>query len=433
MKLIRLISMTAALVGLVLGVSALGASASAAPPIRPGPVAGLTLTAAAATGGGYTVTSTWTAATNATTYKIVLTSNGVTVASVTQTASPWSATLNLTANSQLQVNVTPYADKRAGTTASAVYTLPDLAPPVGSFTVTTDQGTRDATITQTALSDDSTPANQIRRSVSWGDGSAAQVWQTGTTLTHNYAATGRYVPTVTLADNAGNAVTLTLKAAVFGDTVPPAANFASGPSSAIARWTTVKLTVESLSDNYTPADLVERTVSWGDGTTEPWTAGATITHVYTVAGTFTPSVVTLDEAGNSSKTAADPIAVSVDAVGPTVTIAKPRAAAKVRSWKRVEGTAKDAGAGTASVSVLAIQKRGTAWYAYSATTKKWAKAGTKGKAWKKAVAVAGALDKGDWKAGLAGLRTGKLVLRARAKDNLGNASATVSKVARLTS
>ena len=43
----------------------------------------------------------------------------------------------------------------------------------------------------------------------------------------------------------------------------------------------MNLNVESLSDNYTPADLVERTVSWGDGTTEPWTAGATITHVYT--------------------------------------------------------------------------------------------------------------------------------------------------------
>ena len=432
MKLQRLVTVTSALMGIVLGLGALTASASAAPPVRPGPVSGLTLTAAAAPGGGYTVTSNWTPATNATTYRIVLTSNGTPVASVTQTAPPWSATLNLTANSQLQVTVTPYADKRAGTAASAVYTLPDLAPPVGSYTVTTDVATRDATITQTALSDDSTPVNQIKRSVSWGDGST-QVWQTGGTLTHNYADIGRYVPTVTLTDNAGNAVTLTLKAAVFGDTVAPAANFASGPSSAIASWTAVNLNVESLSDNYTPADLIERTVSWGDGTTEAWTAGATITHVYTVAGTFTPNVVTLDEAGNSSKTAADPIAVSVDAAGPTVTIAKPRAAAKVRSWKMVKGTAKDAGVGTASVAVLAVQKRGTAWYAYSATTKKWTKAGTKGKAWKKAVAVAGAVDKGDWKAGLAGLRKGKLVLRASAKDNLGNASAVVSKVAKLTS
>jgi len=61
MKLIRSVSLTSALMGLVLGVSALGASASAAPPVRPGPVSGLTLTAVAAAGGGYTVTSSWTA------------------------------------------------------------------------------------------------------------------------------------------------------------------------------------------------------------------------------------------------------------------------------------------------------------------------------------------------------------------------------------
>jgi hypothetical protein len=432
MKLHRLVTITSALMGIVLGVGALGTSASAAP-TKIGPVANLSLTAAAASGGGYTITSSWTPLDGATAYRVTLTSGGATVASVTQTSPPWSATLNLPPNSQIQVTVQPLDVKRPGISASAVYTLPDLAPPVGSYTVTTDVDVRDATITETALSDDATPAAEIRRSVSWGDGSAAEVWQTGTTLTHNYAAIGRYVPTVTLADNAGNAVTLTLKAAVFGDTVAPSANFASGPSSAVARWTRVLLNVESLSDNYTPADLVERTVSWGDGSTEPWTAGATIAHVYTVAGTFTPSVVSIDEAGNSSKTSADPVTVSVDAAGPAVTIAKPRAAAKVRSWKMVRGTATDAGVGTASVAVLAIQKRGTAWYAYSATTRKWTQAGTQGKAWKKAVAVAGALDKGDWRAGLAGLRTGRLVLRASARDNLGNASAVVSKVARLTS
>jgi 5'-nucleotidase len=431
MKLHRLVTITSALLGVVLSVGTLGTPSSAAPPVRPGPVANLTLTATAAQGGGYTVSSTWTPASNATSYRIVLTSNGVAVASVTQTSPPWSATLNLTANSQLQISVTPFADKRAGTAASTVYTLPDLAPPVGSFTVETSG--MDATITQTSLSDDSTPAAQIKRSVTWGDGSAAQVWQTGTTLTHNYGALGRYVPTVTLTDNAGNAVTLTLKAAVFGDTTAPAANFASGPPSAIARWTTVNLNVESLSDNYTPADLIERTVSWGDGSTEAWKSGATLTHVYSIAGTFTPTVVTLDEAGNSSKTSADAIAVSVDAAGPVVTIAKPKAAAKVSSWRTIKGTATDAGVGTASVALVAIQKRSTGWFGYNATTKKWVKAGTKGKAWTKAVAIAGALDKTAWTARVTGLRKGKLVLRASAADKLANKSAVVSKVAKLTS
>lgn len=430
MKMHRLVTVTSALLGIVLGVGSLGAAASAAPN-KLGPVANLSLAASAAAGGGYAVTSSWTPLAGATSYKITLTSGGATVASVTQTSPPWTATLNLTPNSQLQVSVTPMDGKKPGIAASTTYLLPDLAPPVGAFTLATSG--MDATITQTSLSDDSTPASQIRRSVSWGDGSAAQVWQTGATLTHNYAALGRYVPTVTLTDAAGNAVTLTVKAAVFGDSTAPAANVASGPASAFATWTQVALNQESLSDNYTPSELIERTVSWGDGSTEAWAAGATLTHVYSVAGTFTPSVVTIDEAGNSSKTAADPIAVTVDGDGPAVTIAKPKAAAKVTSWRTVKGTAKDAGVGTTSVALTAVQKRGTSWFGYSATTRTWIRAATKGKAWKKAVAVPGVLDQSSWKARLKGLRKGKLVVRASATDHVGNVSSLVSRGAKLTS
>ncbi len=430
MKLHRLVTVTSALLGVVLGVGTLGAPASAAP-TKLGPVAALTLSASPAAGGGYAVTSSWTPLSGATAYKITLTAGGATVASVTQTSPPWNATLSLTPNTQIQVSVTPMAGKKPGIAASAVYTLPDVSPPVGTFTLATSG--MDATITQTSLSDDATPANQIKRSVSWGDGSAAQTWQTGGTLTHGYAALGRYVPTVTLTDNAGNAVTLTVKAAVFGDSTAPAANFASGPSSAFAGWTQVNLSQESLSDNYTPTELIERTVSWGDGSTEAWAAGASLTHVYAVAGTFTPTVVALDEAGNTSKTAADPITVTVDSDGPTVSIAKPKAAAKVTSWRTVKGKAKDAGVGTASVALTAVQKRGTQWFGYSATSRTWIKAGTKAKAWKKAVAVAGVLDQGAWKARLKGLRKGKLLLRASATDHLGTRSSIVSRAARLTS
>ena len=430
MKLNRLVTVTSALVGIVLSVGALSTSASAAPN-KIGPVANLTLSASPAAGGGYAISSSWTPLAGATSYKITLTSGGATVASVTQTSPPWSGTVNLAPNSQIQVSVQPMDGKRPGIAASAVYTLPDIQAPVGTFTVATSG--MDATITQTSLSDDATPAGQVKRSVSWGDGSAYQPWQTGTTLTHNYAHLGRYVPTVTLADNAGNTVVLTLKAAVFGDSTAPAANFASGPSAAFAKWTKVNLNQESLSDNYTPSALIERTVSWGDGTTEAWKEGATLTHVYTVGGTFTPSVVALDEAGNSSKTSADPITVTVDGVGPAVTIAKARAAAKVRSWRTVKGTAKDAGVGTASVALLAIEKRGDTWFAYSATTKTWTKAGTKGKAWTKAVAVAGVMDASSWTARLTGLRQGKLLLRASGSDNVGNISKLVVRAAKLTS
>ena len=419
------------LLGLALALVGLAAPTTAAPPIRPGPVANLTLTVAAATGGGYQVTANWTPLSTATAYKVDLTSqSGASLAAVTVTAPPWSAQVALAPNSQIKVTVTPLAGKKPGNAASAVALIPDLAPPVGTYTVT--RSGMDATITQTSLSDDATPAPQITRVVSWGDGSPAQTWQTGDTLTHNFAALGRYVPTITLTDQAGNAVTLTLRAAVFGDTSAPVGNFASGPPAAFASWSTVTLTQESLTDNYTPTDLVERTVSWGDGSTEAWPTGATLTHVYTIAGSYIPSVVMLDEADNSSKIFADPVQVTVDSTGPVVRVAKPKGAAKVRSWRTVRGTAKDAGVGTASVAVLAIQKRGATWFAYNALTKKWAGVGTKTRAWKRAKAIAGSLDRSAWKVRVTGLRKGRLELRASALDNVGNASRRVSTSARLT-
>ena len=113
MKLNRLVTVTSALLGIVLSVGALSTSASAAPN-KIGPVANLTLSASAAAGGGYAVTSSWTPLAGATAYKITLTSGGVAVASVTQTSPPWSATVNLAPNSQIQVSVQPMDGKRAG-------------------------------------------------------------------------------------------------------------------------------------------------------------------------------------------------------------------------------------------------------------------------------------------------------------------------------
>jgi len=171
----------------------------------------------------------------------VLVINLVDLASATSTAPPvkLGPVSGLTPNSQIKITVTPMAGKRPGIAASAVPLIHDLAPPVGTFTVT--RSGMDATITQTSLSDDATPTPQIKRVVSLG-GSPAETWQTGDALTHNFAALGRYVPTITLIDQ------------------------------------------ESLTYNYTPTDLVERTVSWGDDSTDSWPAGAPLTHVYATGG-----------------------------------------------------------------------------------------------------------------------------------------------------
>ena len=84
--------------------------------------------------------------------------------------------MNLTGVTQVRLTVTPY-NTRAGAAASVTQDVPDLNAPNGAFTVSWVD--RTGTITQTSLTDDG-PVNKITRTVSWGDGTAAQAWGSGT-------------------------------------------------------------------------------------------------------------------------------------------------------------------------------------------------------------------------------------------------------------
>lgn len=409
---------------LVLLVALVGFTTPAqAAPSKVGPVQNLSLSAAGAPG-GYSLTSTWSQLANATAYKAALTNTaGSTLASVIVTAPSWAVTVAGTPGTNLKITVTPLEGKRPGNPASAMTTLPDVTAPVGSFTVATTPSAMEATITQQSLSDDGTPAGSIRRVVSWGDGSAPQLWSAGNTLTHSFATIGRYVPTITLTDTSGNTVTLRLKAAVFGDSLAPVGVFTVAPrAAAIAGWTKVSLDQVSMVDNYTPAELVERTVAWGDGTVEAWPAGPALTHQYAAAGSYAPVVVMVDEAGNVVSQPTEKVDVTVDDIGPVVKLRSVKSP-RVSKWRTVRGTAVDAGVGAAKVAVLAIEKRNERWFAYNAGTRKWVRAKSKAKAWKAAKPVLGVPVEGEWAAKLAGLRQGRLKLRVTGTDHLGNSSA----------
>ena len=129
-----------------------------------------------------------------------------------------------------EYTVTLTVSNAAGSdTATAVVTAldPDDKPPTGSFTVAPGTGWAKytaVTLTQTAISDNSTPAGDVRRVVDWKDGSAPVTWTTGTTTNHVYGARGSYTPTVTLTDLAGNsAVVSTAPVTVTADTAAPVA------------------------------------------------------------------------------------------------------------------------------------------------------------------------------------------------------------------
>jgi 5'-nucleotidase len=108
----------------------------------------------------------------------------------------------------------------------------------------------------------------VKRVVSWGDGTAPQAWTgTGTALSHHYPALGRYVPSVTLSDAAGNSAVIGVPAVVIGDHSAPTGAFGVAPGTAWAQLTSVQITQRALADNYSPGDTITRTVKWADGST----------------------------------------------------------------------------------------------------------------------------------------------------------------------
>ena len=418
-----------------LAVSLTGLVPSAhARPARVGAVTGLAVTIGTAAA-GYRVDATWNPASNANGYRVVLsTPAGTRLDSGDVSTTSWTGTTTLSAGMQVKLTVTPYAGTRRGKAASVTRTLPDLRPPTATYTVTW-QGT-EATVAETALSDDLTPVASIKRSIDWGDGAGWQDWPVGTTsIQHGYAPTqGRYVPLVRLEDLAGNVAVLTLHAVVIADADAPQGSYTVTPVSAWARYTPVNLTQTSLSDDFTPAGLVSRVVAWGDGVVASWPTGSVTRHVYRAGGTFTPVVTLTDEAGNTSTVTGAPVTVKVDSVAPRVTIIVPSAYRRVSSWITLRGKAGDAGVGVRHVRVKAVQKRGAYWYAYKPALRSWVRAGVTSAA---ALSKAGTATRTPaanrvWSLRLARLRKGTLLVRVVGVDRVGNTSAPVVRKQALT-
>jgi hypothetical protein len=129
----------------------------------------------------------------------------------------------------------------------------------------------------------------------------------------------------------------------------------------------------SLADNITPSAQITRTVTPGDG--QPATVWATgdFTVSYKKAGTYVPVVNLTDKAGNTSHVSLPSVTVLKDVTPPTVRVTKPAKPTKVASWRRVSGTATDAGTGVDSVAAMVLEKRAGIWWAHDCRHKKWLK------------------------------------------------------------
>ncbi len=409
-----------------------GATASAAVQ-KIGPVTGL---AAAVTkpAGAYRVAATWNALSGATSYRLTLTdSTGTTLASGTVTGPAWTASTTKPAGTRVTVKVTPMASKRPGRAASITKVLPDLTAPTGTYHLVQVGGNGGTgghvDVTQDTLSDDVSAPADITRSIDWDGQGVWAPWSTGTTVSNDYPSlSGVHYPQVKLVDQAGNQAIVPLHVVVVGDAADPTGAFDVAPVTGWAKLTRVQITQTALHDDLSTAQHIARMVNWNDGTPQSaWLAGTTLSHVYQTGGPHTPTVQLTDEAEN----AAAPIVLqtvtsNVDAVAPRVTQQRPATQrGYVSRWKTLKGTATDtSGTGVRRVTLRIVEKRGTAWYAYRATTHTWVKAASKAGAVRRSTVASitpNALHR--WSYRLPGLRKGSLLVWRTGTDLVGNTSA----------
>jgi hypothetical protein len=422
------IGLTAAIgLGLVTAIlPAAMTTASARPPTRPATVSNLTVSVTGPAS-AYRLDAAWTAAANATSYRVVVTNTLGTVldnGSVVDTS--YTGTVTQPVNTTIKVSVTAYSGRRHGKSTTKAVILPDLTAPTASYSLTpTDSSDGNITIQQTSLTDDLSIAAAVTQHVDWGDGTWSDVAGTVTSIPHGYGSMKAvYYPVVTVGDEAGNTSSYPLTA-VVADVTAPTGTFSASPASAWAKWTVVTVSQSALSDDLSTADKISRLVDWGDGSSDAWTTGDSLTHVYTTAGAHTPSVTIADEAGNTAVLATSAVDVAVDSVAPATRLIAPTAKRlSVRSWSTLRGRANDAGTGVRVVRVRAIEKRGAVWYAYRPAAKVWVRAGKRpASAWRTSRVARVTTDASHrWSLRLSHLTRGTLVTKVSAIDNVGNAS-----------
>lgn len=428
---LRTLRMSAVTAAALIAAGTVGAAPAMAGKPAPAPT-GLHADATAHQNGSYDVAASWNAVANATSYRVTLTKGGTTLSSTTVTATSWTPHV-VTTPGTASLSVRGVVGKKPGRIATLTVPLLDGIAPQGSYSSSWNNNTGEATITQDSLTDN-LPVSGVTRTVDWGEGSPV-AWPSGTTITHNYPLTEkRYAPTVTLEDAAHNQTVVEVPAIVIKDVVAPTGAYSVAPGAAWAAFTSVTVTQDSdPNDKWSKPEDIARSVAWGDGTTQDWTTGTTLTHVYATAGTYQPKVTLTDEAHNPSELSTSDVVVTADTTGPKLklTMAKPKHS--VKAWKKLRGTATDAQTGVKSVSLKAVEKRGAKWFGYNATTHAWVKATSKAKAFKKAKAFIRTTNaQHQWSAKLAKLRKGTLIYKVRATDQVKNRSVTLTHKATLT-
>jgi PKD repeat protein len=195
---------------------------------------------------------------------------------------------------------------RAGhsVTAAASVSPINVAPVVGSLSLSPSSVVDHQTLTVSGTFTDPGTADTFTVVVDWGDGSApsTQALAAGTrtfTASHDYLAAGPYVVTATVTDRDHAAGTQTASLVVLARNTSP---------SSLALSPTVNGRTVAVSASFVDPDVLDThtvTMSWGDGTTTTWTLAAGVTsfnasHTYATSGTYTLNATVTDPSSASA-------------------------------------------------------------------------------------------------------------------------------------
>ncbi|WEK61997.1 MAG: PKD domain-containing protein [Candidatus Microbacterium colombiense] len=215
------------------------------------------------------------------------TATGVTATHTYASAGTYSVTLTVTDDSGASIS----------TTRSVTATEPANQLPVASFTASSDQ--RDLSVDASTSSD---PDGTIA-SYAWDFGDSTT--GTGATASHTYAQIGTYTVRLTVTDNRGGTHTVT-KDVVITQNVAPTAAFT-------ATATDLNAAFNGAGSSDPDGTIASYAWDFGDSTTG---TGATATHVYTSAGTYTVTLEVKDNKG-ASGTSSQQVTVTAPAVWAT--------------------------------------------------------------------------------------------------------------------
>ncbi|MDD3815894.1 MAG: PKD domain-containing protein [Desulfocapsaceae bacterium] len=181
-----------------------------------------------------------------------------------------------------------------GGTASAqatvtVSALPSNKPPTASLTLSTSSGKAPLTVYFSAAESTDFDGSILSYAWDFGDGASANT----SNASHTYMTAGVYTATLTIVDNDASVVTTQATITILPSitNIPPKAHFYTTTESVHA-----PLIINFDGSNSTDSDGTITTYSWnfGDGSSA---TGAHVSHIYTIAGSFTAKLTVTDDKG----------------------------------------------------------------------------------------------------------------------------------------